>query len=77
MLKWKTKLDNNHANYDEICAYTQNQRYISRTLQHVSATGLVISAGNLIRLNNTFLEKIEELNIILLKYAPGESKLGW
>ena len=76
MLKWKTKLDNNHANYDEICAYTQNQRYISRTLQHVSATGLVISADNLTDVNKTFLEKLEELNI-LLKYVPGDYKHGW
>ena len=77
LLSWKKKLDNNAANYDEIHLYTQKQRYIHGIAQHVSATGLVISAGNLIRLKNTFLEKIEELNIILLKYAPGESKLGW
>jgi len=78
MLTWKTRLDNNDANYDEMHLYTQKQHYIHGIAQHVSAaTGLVISAENLVRLKKTFLEKFEELNILLLKYVPGDSKLGW
>lgn len=76
-LLWNTKLDSNLANYDEIYAYTQNQHYIGGILQHVSAAGLVISAENLMDLNKTFLEKFEELNILLLKYVPGDYKHGW
>ena len=76
MLTWKAKLGNNDANYDEIDVYTQKQRYIHGIAQHVSAaSGLVISAENLVILKNTFLEKFEQLNILLLKYVPGDSKL--
>lgn len=78
MLTWKTRLGNNDANYDEMYLYTQKQHYIHGIAQHVSAaTGLVISAENLVRLKRTFLEKFEELNILLLKYVPEDSKLGW
>jgi len=78
MLTWKTRLGNNNANYDEMHLYTQKQHYIHGIAQHVSAaTGLVISAESLVRLKKTFLEKFEELNILLLKYVPKDSKLGW
>ena len=77
LLTWKTKLDNLDANYDEIHEYTQKQRYIHGIAQHVSGTGLVISPNDLISLKSSFLEKYEELNILLLKYSPGDSKLGW
>ena len=78
MSTWKTRLDNKDANYDEMHLYTQKQDYIQRIAQNVSAaTGLVISAENLVHLRKTFLEKFEELNILLLKYVPGDSKLGW
>lgn len=78
MLVWKTRLGNSDANYDEMHLYTQKQHNIHRIAEHVSvATGLVISAENLVRLKKTFLEKFEELNILLLKYVPEDSKLGW
>jgi len=78
MLTWKKRLDNKDANYDEMHLYTQKQDYIQRIAQNVSAaTGLVISAENLVHLRKTFLEKFEELNILLLKYVPEDSKLGW
>ena len=75
---WKTKLGNNVANYDEIHVYTQKQHYIQGIAQHVSAAAsLVISTENLFALKNNFLEKYEQLNILLLKYVPGDPKLGW
>jgi len=77
MLTWKTKLCNSDANYDEIHVYTQQQCYIQGIAQWVSATGLVIPSEDLIDLKSTFLEKFEELNILLLKYVPEDSKLGW
>ena len=78
MLTWKTKLGSDgDANYDEIHVYTQKQRYIYGIAQHVSATNLVISAMNLAALKDSFLEKFEQLNILLLKYVQGDSKLGW
>ena len=78
MLTWKKKLSSSDANYDEIHVYTQKQRYIYLIAQHVLTTSsLVISAENLDALNRTFLEKYEQLNILLLKYVPGDPKLGW
>ena len=77
MLSWKKKLDENDANYDEINLYTQKQHHIHEIAQHVSATGLVISPDNLLVVKNDFLEKVEQLNIHVLKYVPGDPKLGW
>ena len=77
MLTWKTKLGSNDANYDEIHVYSLKQHYIHEIAQHVSATSLVIPTENFIVLKDAFLEKFEELNILLLKYVPGDSKLGW
>ena len=77
LLTWKTKLNNNDANYDEIHVYSLKQHYIHWIAQHVSATSLVISTEKLIVLKKAFLEKFEELNILLLKYVSGDSKLGW
>lgn len=77
MLTWKTRLGNNDANYDELHLYTQKQDYIQRIAHVSAATALVISAENLVRMKKTFLEKFEELNILLLKYVPEDSKLGW
>lgn len=74
MSSWKKKLSTNEANYDEIHMYTLNQDDIHRIAQHVSATDLVISTKNL---KKTFLEKFEEMNILLLKYVPGDSKHDW
>ena len=77
LLTWKTKLDNNDANYDEIHEYSLKQNYIHKIAQHVSTTSLVIPTENFTVLKNAFLEKFEELNILLLKYVSGDSKLGW
>ena len=74
---WKTKLDNNAANYDEIHMYIQKWRYIHEIAQRVSASDVVISPGNLKDIKKAFLEKFEGLNILLLKYVPGDSKPGW
>lgn len=76
ILSWKTNLDTSGANYDEIHVYSQMVDNIG-SIAHVSATGLVVLAENLKVLKKTFLEKYEELNIRLLKYVPGNSKLGW
>lgn len=77
LTQWKTKLDNNDANYDEIYMYIQKWRYIHDIAQHVSASDVVISPGNLKDIKKAFLEKFEDLNILLLKYVPGDSKPGW
>ena len=77
LTQWKTKLDNNAANYDEIHMYMQKWQYIYEIAQHVSASDVVISQGNLKDLKKAFLVKFEDLNILLLKYVPGDSKPGW
>ena len=74
---WKRNLISNAANYDEIHGYIHKQQKIYEIAQHVSATELVVSEEDLTCLNNTFLEKFEELNILLLKYVPGDSKPYW
>ena len=74
---WKTKLDNNAANYDEIHMYMQKWQYIHEIAQHVSASDVVISQGNLKDIKKAFPAKFEDLNILLLKYVPGDSKPAW
>jgi len=74
---WKSKLDNHAANYDEIYEYNQKRHFIHEIAQHVFASNLVISADTLASLRKTFLKKFEKLNLLLLKYIPGDPKPGW
>ena len=74
---WKRNLNSSAANYDEIYGYIYKQQKIYEIAQHVSATELVASEENLTCLNTAYLEKFEELNILLLKYVPGDSKPYW
>ena len=74
---WKTKLDNNASSYDEIHNYTQKRQFIHSIAQSICAPDLVVSSEDLKDLQKAFLEKFENLNILLLKYVPGDCKSGW
>ena len=76
---WKSRLETETANYDEIFWYTQNQRQIHSLAQAVSADGVVVTAHKLSELRSTFLQNFEQLNVLLLRYISTESdpKGGW
>ena len=74
---WKSKLDDQSANYDDIHWYHQNQRHIYLLAEAVRGTSLVLSSRKISDLRLSFLQDFEELNLLLLKYIPGEPKAGW
>ena len=74
---WKSKLDDQSANYDDIHWYYQNQRHIYNLAEAVRGTSLVLLPHKISELQHSFLQEFEELNLLLLKYIPGEPKAGW
>ncbi len=74
---WKSRLETETANYDEISWYSHNQRQIHELAQAVSADGVVVTAHKLSELRSTFLQNFEELNILLLRYISTDPKGGW
>ena len=74
---WKSKLENETVNYDEIHSSLQNQRCFRDLAQAVGATSLMFPTENLKSLHRKFLEEFGHLNQLLLKYIPNDPEGGW
>jgi hypothetical protein len=74
---WKSKLDNQSADYDYMHGYLQNYRHIHKLAKAVGGTSLVLSPQKVSQVQDSFLQDFELLNQLLLKYISDEPKAGW
>lgn len=74
---WKTKLEEETVDYDEIHSALQNQKCFRDQAQAVGAASLTFPTGNLKSLHRKFLEEFEHLNQILLKYIQDDPEGRW
>ncbi len=74
---WKSKLDDQSANYDDIHWYHQNQRHIYNLAEAVRVTSLVLLPQKVSLVQHSFLQDFEELNQLLLRYISDEPNGGW
>ena len=74
---WKAKFECECVNYDEICCYHHNFPQLHILAEDVAASHLELSIDYVIEVRYSFLQNFENLNLLLLKYIPGDRKARW
>ena len=74
LLEWKEKFMQQECNYDEIFIYTSQQSQLKRLGQTFFVSSAIVDAQ---AVKNTFLNVFEQLNVLLIKYIPGQPDAKW
>ena len=74
LLKWKEMFIQQECNYDEIVIYTSRQSQIKHLAQTFCVSSAIVDAQ---AVKNTFLNDFEQLNVLLIKYIPGQPDAKW
>ena len=74
LLKWKEMFIQQECNYDEIVIYTSRQPQIKHLDQIFCVSSTIVDAQ---AVKNTFLNDFEQLNVLLIKYIPGQPDAKW
>ena len=75
LARWKSRLQDKQASYEEIDWYCQYQEKIHKLANAIGAAKLIVS--NVSDLKDTFLHFYMLLNQLILKYISGDLKAGW
>ena len=75
--KWKLRLQEEKASYDEIDWYFQNQRKLFDFADIIAAANLVVSKDAVQCQKDIFFCSYRMLNQLILRYISGDSKSGW
>ena len=74
LLEWKEKFTQRECNYDDIFIYTSQQSQMERLGEIFFVSSAIVDAQ---AMKNTFLNVFEELNVLLIKYTPGQPDAKW
>ena len=74
LLERKEKFMRQECNYDEIVIYTSQQPQIKHLDQTFCVSSAIVDAQ---AVKNTFLDVFEQLNVLLIKYIPGQPDANW
>ena len=77
LVEWKQKFMNQQINYDEILAYANQQSQLENLAQIVCAFSAIVDAQDTIAMKTLLLNTFEQLNIVLIKYIPGNPDAKW
>ena len=77
VLTWQRRVEARELNYDDILLYALFQDGIQFIGQAVCATSAVIDPHFIQEQKTDFLQYFEELNIMLLRYIPGQPEAKW
>ena len=78
VLMWQNRVMNRELNYDDIMLYAHVQNGIQKIGDEISATPSVLESHTVLHgQKNAFLECFEQLNIMLLRYIPGQPEAKW
>ena len=74
---WQMKFLHLTVNYDDMVDYTYRFSSIYKIAKAVCATWLIIDDRHIEELQTTYLQHLEELNLLLLKYVPEVPRAKW
>ena len=64
-------------NYDEIITYASQQQLLEHLAQTVCATSAIVDSLDSEAVKNSLLNAFEQLNVLLIKYIPGQPDAKW
>ena len=74
LLEWKDRFIQQECNYNEIFIYTNHQSQMERLGQTFCVSSAIVDAQ---AVKNKFLNVFEQLNVLLIKYIPGQPDAKW
>ena len=77
LVEWKQKFMKQQINYDEILAYANQQSLLENLAQIVCASSGIVDTQDTISVKTLLLNTFEQLNIVLIKYIPGNPDAKW
>ncbi len=73
---WNSKLDSRKVSYGELKLYVKNEISLNRLSEMALAESLLVPPVTA-DMKNDFLVNYDLLNVLLLKYIPGQSEFNW
>jgi len=74
---WKRKFSERQINYDEILTYATQQSKLEHFAKNICASSAIVNSKDTLDLKNEFLDAFEQLNVLLIKYIPGQPEAKW
>ena len=74
---WRMKFLQLTVNYDDMIDYTNRHLSICKIAKAVCATQLIVDDQDIAKMQTTYLQHLEELNLLLLKYVPEVPRAKW
>ena len=74
---WKTKLEQEDVNYDEILMYASCHTELQRLCEVLRSSTLIMDFQEVEGFKNSFLTNFELLNMCLIKYIPNHPDAKW
>ena len=77
LLRWSYKLKKEQINLFEIIIYASHQPQLQHIGETVCASSIIVDNQDAEAANNKFLKSSEQLNVLLIKYIPGQHDIKW
>ena len=77
LLVWNQKFMERQINYDEIVTYMSQHSQLKNLGQAICASSAIVDAEHAQDVQKMFLNDFERLNILLIKYIPGQPAAKW
>ena len=77
LLEWNQKFKEQQVNYDEIVTYMSQHSQLKNLGQAICASSAIVDADYTQHVQKMFLNAFEQLNILLIKYIPGQPDAKW
>ena len=65
------------VNHDEIVLYASQHQLLKHLAQTVCASSAIVDTQDILTVKNLFLNTFEQLNVLLIKYIPGQPDAKW
>ncbi len=76
-MTWRDKFLQLKVNYDDVLLYASTQAWLNNLGLTVCATSAVIDSTGIQKVKNMILQNFEQLNILLIRYIPGQPDARW
>ena len=74
---WKEKFSSKSIQYNEIKMYKENWNNIHDLGEALQTLETIINHGNVCSVETQFQTLFEKLNVVLIKYLPGDPNAKW
>ena len=73
--EWHQRFNEQQVNYDEILFYARHHQKLEKLRQTICAFSPIVKDTQ--SMKNTFLSTFEQLNVLLIRYIPGQLDTEW